>query len=360
MKKFTFLFLLLLLADSLLNSFCRPVTAGTGSFPDEASLPPGKMEIPRLKPNEQVITHTAYCLSYNETHELANWVAYELTAEETHALFKRGNRFIPDPLVSTGTADDADYAGSGYDRGHLAPAGDMGWSETSMKESFYYSNMTPQVPSFNRGVWKRAEELVRSWALEYKSVYIVTGPVLAASLPTIGHDRVSVPKYFYKVVLDDHPPVVKGIGFIIPNASSKEPLQDFAVSIDSVEKLTGIDFFPLLPDDLEQRVEYKAVISAWSWVSTAAIHHPVQAGSPVQCRGITKQGKQCLNRTRNANGYCTLHQSQLSRTAASVNKMPVKRIPAGNVAVQCSGITKKGTRCRNRTYNANGRCRLHQ
>ena len=232
--------------------------------------PISNLEIPKLKPNEVVIKHYAYSLSYNEPNEQANWVAYELTSEETNSTFKRANKFIQDPLVTSGTAGDQDYAGSGYDKGHLAPAGDMGWSATAMKESFYYSNMSPQVPSFNRGVWKRVEELVRNWAREYKSVYIVTGPVLTSGLKTIGHDRVSVPKYFYKVILEYNSSGIKGIGFIIPNLSSVEPLQNYAVTIDSVETVTGIDFFPLLPDAIEKTIESKMNVKDWSWGITKA------------------------------------------------------------------------------------------
>jgi endonuclease G len=238
-------------------------TIGVGFSQQIKPIP--NLEIPKLKPNETVIKHYAYSLSYNEPNEQANWVAYELTSDETNSTFKRANKFIQDPLVKSGTADDQDYAGSGYDKGHLAPAGDMGWSSTAMKESFYYSNMSPQVPSFNRGVWKRVEELVRKWAKEYKSVYIVTGPVLTSGLKTIGHDRVSVPKYFYKAILEYNSSGIKGIGFIIPNLSSGEPLQSYAVTIDNVEKVTGIDFFPLLPDAIEKTIESKMNAKEWSW-----------------------------------------------------------------------------------------------
>jgi len=208
-----------------------------------------KLEIPKTNPKDIIITHTGYTLLYNETHEQSSWIAYELTKEETNKIYERTDKFISDPKVKTGTATDKDYAGSGYDRGHLAPASDMGWSVTAMAESFYYSNMSPQTPSFNRGVWKRLEELARTWAIENNSIYIVTGPVLTTGLNTIGSNKVSVPNYFYKVILDYSEPSIKGIGFIIPNTNSSEPLQQFAVSIDSVEKFTGIDFFSLLADD---------------------------------------------------------------------------------------------------------------
>ena len=111
-----------------------------------------KLEIPKIGLNENVISHTGYSLLYNETHEQSKWVAYELTKVETNKIFERTDKFLIDPKVQTGTGNDGDYSGSGYDRGHLAPASDMGWSETTMVESFYYSNISPQTPSFNRGI----------------------------------------------------------------------------------------------------------------------------------------------------------------------------------------------------------------
>lgn len=283
------------------------LTSSTVTFSQQKASSNSKLEIPRLKPNEYVITHAAYSLSYNEPNEQANWVAYELTSKETNSTIKRSNKFIIDPRVKTGTANNSDYSGSGYDKGHLAPAGDMGWSATVMKESFYYSNMSPQVPSFNRGVWKRVEELVRAWAKEYKSVYVVTGPVLKSGLQTIGHDKVSVPKYYYKVILDYNAPGIKGIGFVIPNIGSQESLQRFAVNIDSVEKLTGIDFFPLLPDKQEKTIESNVNVNEWSWKSFKSTANKGKASTSIQCSGITKKGNRCKNRTTNANGRCHLH-----------------------------------------------------
>ena len=224
-----------------------------------------RMEIPKTGANDHVVYHTGFALLYNETYEQASWVAYELTKEETVNMFKRDNHFMNDPAVKTGTADDADYAKSGYDRGHLAPAADMGWSEISMKESFYYSNMSPQKPGFNRGIWKKLEDLMRDWAVENEKIYIVTGPILTPGLPTIGHNQVSVPQYFYKVVLDYTEPDIKGIGFILANESSNQPLQSFVVSIDSVERFSGLDFFPTLADNIETTIEKMNTTKGWSW-----------------------------------------------------------------------------------------------
>lgn len=227
------------------------------------------LELPKItKQDNEVVRHLGYTLSYNEKHEQANWVAYVLTAAKVVKTVKRSNHFCIDEAVSSGSATEDDYKNSGYDRGHLAPAGDMEWNEQAMEESFYYSNMSPQVPAFNRGIWKHLEELVRQWAKENQTIYIVTGPVLKGDLSTIGPDNVSVPHYYYKVILDYTEPELKGIGFIIPNASSQRPLQDYAVTIDSVEKVTGIDFFSALPDQQERTIEKNLCIACWSWTST--------------------------------------------------------------------------------------------
>ncbi|MBU1355377.1 MAG: DNA/RNA non-specific endonuclease [Candidatus Edwardsbacteria bacterium] len=221
------------------------------------------LEIPENPSSCQMVVHAGYTLSYNEEHEQANWVAYELTEKETEGKHKRTNKFIVDPDISTGSATSKDYKKSGYDQGHLVPAADMAWSQTAMTESFYYSNMSPQEPSFNRGIWKKLEEQVRGWARENNAIYVITGPVLTDGLPTIGPNKVSVPKYYYKVILDYTLPEIKAIGFIMPNAGSSEPLQSYTVTVDSVEKFTGIDFFYRLPDDQEKIIESILDVGAW-------------------------------------------------------------------------------------------------
>ncbi len=272
-----------------------------------------KIEIPETNSNDIVVTHTGYSLLYNEKYEQANWVAYELTKEKTKKLFERSNKFIPDPHVKTGTANDNDYSGSGYDKGHLAPAADMGWSSVTMAESFYYSNMSPQIPSFNRGIWKKLEELVRTWAIENNTIYIVTGPILTSGLQTIGPNKVAVPKYFYKVILDYTEPYIKGIGFIIPNMGSSEQLQHFAVTIDSIENITGINFFPSLPDEQENIIEKKLCINCWSWNNSKnknSVKSEIKSSTTVQCLGTTKTGLRCKKTTKNKSGFCNLHEKQ--------------------------------------------------
>jgi endonuclease G len=266
------------------------------------------LALPRLMPGEEQIHHFAYDLVYSEPHEQAKWVAYELTLAETNSLYERNDRFLPDPSVKTGSATDSDYAGYNYDRGHLAPAADMSWSDVAMKESFYYSNMSPQIASFNRGVWKRLESQVRTWAILDSSVYIATGPILKENLYGIGPNKVSVPTHYYKVVMEYSGNKKKGLGFVMPNAGSSLPLQTYAVSIDSVERLTGIDFFAQLPDKDEQEVESKVCLNCWSWgvVKTRASGTGKKSES-VQCKGITKSGSRCKRMTLSSNGFCFQH-----------------------------------------------------
>jgi endonuclease G len=254
-------------------------------------------------------------LLYNEKHEQADWVAYQITAEETIRKFQRSNKFVVDPLISTGSASETDYKGSGFDRGHLASAGDMGWSAEAMQESFYYSNMSPQDPAFNRGIWKNLEEQVRTWANKYNTLYVVTGPVLKLGLPTIGYNEVSIPEQYYKVILDYRLPEIKGIAFIMPNKGSKEPIYIYAVTIDSVETVTGIDFFEKLPDKQEVVIERNLCVDCWIWqISNQQNIGEVKLNSSqsVQCSGKTKAGARCKNKTLNPSGYCYIHENQIN------------------------------------------------
>jgi len=209
------------------------------------------------------VRHTWYALSYSEAHEQAEWVAYELTRDRLNQEWvARSNNFRPDFAVSTESATPRDYSGSGYDKGHLCPAADMAFEEKAMEESFYMSNMSPQVKAFNMGVWRELEECTRDWARKFKRLYVATGPVLAAApLGQIGQSKVTVPGAYYKVLLA--PDQGKAIAFLMPNALSDKPVMDFACSIDAVEKSTGLDFFPQLLKGLDEELEGSLDKEAW-------------------------------------------------------------------------------------------------
>ena len=223
------------------------------------------LEIPSGGKGE-IIEHTGYTLSYREEYEVPEWVAYELTREEVTTLaVERKDNFREDKAVGTGSATLQDYKKSGYDRGHMAPAADFRWSAEAMDDTFYLSNMCPQTHAFNAGIWSDLESAIRSMAYEDGSIYVVTGPVLTdGPYDTIGENKVAVPSYFYKVVLDYSEPTIKAIGFILPHENSKNPLSYFAVTVDEVEERTGLDFFPLLSDNTEEKLESSLDTSLWA------------------------------------------------------------------------------------------------
>ncbi|QEN03652.1 DNA/RNA non-specific endonuclease [Thiospirochaeta perfilievii] len=205
-----------------------------------------------------------YSLQYNEEYEQADWVYYRLTKDMVYGDEKRRDSFKVDSDIETGSAALKDYKSSGFDRGHLVPAADMKISKKAMSESFYMSNMSPQRPGFNRGIWKKLESFVRFWAVENEELYIVTGPVFTEeTYLTIGENRVGIPEYFYKVILDYKGEEIKAIGFLLPNKKSSIPIMKYALSVNDIEDLTGIDFFYNLPDDIEEFIEKDIDINLW-------------------------------------------------------------------------------------------------
>ena len=213
-----------------------------------------------------ILDRKGYALGYSEKYEQPLWVSYKLTAEEVKSKkARRSGDFRSDPDIPTLSAEPDDYKRSFFDRGHLAPAADMSFSLQTMSESFYMSNMSPQRPEFNRGIWKNLEENVRNFALGCGSVYVVTGPVFEKNLPciTIGKNKVAVPDKYYKVILDANAANPKAIGFIIPNSDTKADLANFAVTVDAVENITGLDFFTVLNNADEAKLESSCDYSVW-------------------------------------------------------------------------------------------------
>ena len=232
-------------------------------------------------PDHQIRAFHYYSICYRESYEQAEWSAYCLRDWMLQKNAKRTNDFRPDHEILGGSATLADYKRSGYDRGHLTPAGDMVFSREAMSETFYMSNMSPQTPAFNRGIWKELEDQVREWTELFGAAYVVSGPVLskpADEYPFIGQSKVAVPEFFYKVILV---PIyeegveqestetletcadVIAIAFVIPNKGCKGDFWQYAASVDEVEEITGLDFFPLLEDDVEKRVEAECDIRPW-------------------------------------------------------------------------------------------------
>ena len=194
----------------------------------------------------QIVKHQYYTLSYHEKFEQAEWVAYELKKEYLKGANYKRPYFIEDPKVTTRSADWRNYKKSGYDKGHLCPAGDMEFDQNAYNDTFYTSNISPQDHNFNSGIWNRLEQKTRYWAEKYNDIYVVTGGILKDSDKIIGTEKVTVPKCFYKIILTKTGKEHKAIAFLIPNEDSKKSLYDFVVPIETLEKMTGIDFFPNL------------------------------------------------------------------------------------------------------------------
>lgn len=213
---------------------------------------------------EQRVDYKGFDVSFNSDLHLPNWVAWELLAIETEGDVSRAKKFVADESVA-GCAEDYDYSYSGYDRGHIAPAGDMKWDEQAMNESFYLTNICPQDHSLNSGAWGNLEKKCRIWARHDSVLVIVSGPVLTDKLrETIGDTRVSVPKRFFKVILAPYANPPRAIGFVMNNGKVKGGMQEAAVSVDEVERITGHDFFSSLPDSIEQEVERQCDFHYWS------------------------------------------------------------------------------------------------
>lgn len=225
------------------------------------------VEIPVIKDDrsDRTITHKGYTVSYNYDWKIPNWVAYELTDWEVVGEVPRYDRFKPDPMVPQNlTATTDDYKYSGYDRGHMAPAADMKWDEQAMRESFYLSNICPQNPNLNGGVWKDLEEQVRDLASQKGRIFVVCGPIVNDTSKTLGENKVVVPQAFFKVLLQEEKGEIHTIGFVYENISGRKPMSSYAMSVDEVEEITNIDFFPSLPDKIERQTEASVDFSKWT------------------------------------------------------------------------------------------------
>lgn len=224
----------------------------------EPQAPSSQLEIPvsTRKRNEIRLKRTAFTLSYNNDYKTPNWVAWELTRDETKGTESRKSKFEPDPNLPEPRVEHSDYTNSGYDRGHMAPAADMKWSEKAMEESFYMSNICPQNRKLNRDDWGDLEEKCREWAKKYGRVYIACGPIYDKASPKrIGRHKVAVPDRFFKVVLIYNRKAPIAMGFLFENKARHQHLRNYMVSVDQIEETTGLDFFSKLPDDVENRIE---------------------------------------------------------------------------------------------------------
>lgn len=207
--------------------------------------------------------YTGFSLSFNPENGTADWVGWELLRSETDGQVARSNKFRADPSV-TGSPSPNDYSNSGYDNGHLCPAADQKWSQAAMNDCFVMTNMTPQVHALNNGAWKTLEKKERLWSQRDSALVIVAGPIYADSdTKRIGDSGVRVPSAFYKVLLAPYLSNPRAIAFVYPNMTAPGNMANYVTTVDEVERLTGLDFFYNLPDDIENRVEANSSFTIW-------------------------------------------------------------------------------------------------
>lgn len=321
-----------------------------------------RIALPEISGSDDIIKHSALILSYDEAHEQARWVAHKISTEITEGAYGRSNDFRADPKVRTQTAEKADYWYSGFDRGHLAPSADFRWSEKAVSESYYYSNMSPQRPEFNREAWADLENTLRTYVeKKNRPLYVLTGPYFSEKPQKIGDNQVSVPQYYFKTVLDYTPDTAAALAFLMPNRECRYPVFSYAISIDSLEAITGYDFYLALPDSLEEITENRAEIRYWKDVvgdnSVLPIHRnalPENTLNTVQARSYyDKKATVCgtvASAHRSEQGHlflnfdgefpdqlfwCTIWKSDLK----NFSYKPEKRLSGKKICV--SGVVKQ-------------------
>ena len=234
--------------------------------------------LPYYGASEVLVKHSLMVLEYDEQAEQAKWVGHVISPAITVGQVGRTNDFREDPKIATGSAQETDYFmkylqadssytydGYGYDRGHLAPSADFRWSPIALSESYFYSNMSPQLPDFNRGIWATLENEIRGYLYRNPEHHLIvfTGPVLNSTLPIQERspNQLRIPTTYWKVVFD--PLAQRMIGYIIPNAGSAYPVSNFASTVDEVERVSGIDFFADMPNVLEDQLEGQLEKEKW-------------------------------------------------------------------------------------------------
>ena len=259
---YTLLFIICVVGFWIFENFYTPASY---SNPDSAETIELDVDMLPGSTTNTMVRHQYYMLSYNEPFEQAEWVAYKLRKQHLTHDDRERPHFIEDPKVKSKSADWRNYRGSGYDRGHLCPAGDRRFSEYAYNETFYTSNITPQDRDFNAGVWNRLEQQARFWCKKYGDLTIITGGVLEAGLEEIGDEDVDVPDAFYKIVVRGEGDSSQVLAFLMPHRESSSSLSSFLVSVDDLERRTGIDFFEKQSEEWQEKHETTVRRGGWKF-----------------------------------------------------------------------------------------------
>lgn len=223
-----------------------------------------RLELPAISDKRDIVEHLGYTASYNHEWLIPNWVAYELTREELNGTTKGEESFQWDPDIKGKQAWREDYAGSGWDKGHLIPRADLKWSAKAYSESFYFSNICPQNHDFNAGVWLTTENMARRIARQYGSVYVVCGPIVTDNkYGTIGEHKVLVPDAFFKAFLIKDGGEYSAIAFVMLNSSERQLLKTCSMTVDELEDKCGLDLFSVLDTTIQEEIE--AIIDWSKW-----------------------------------------------------------------------------------------------
>ncbi len=215
-------------------------------------------ETPEIK-----LSYKGFDISFNPVMHQPNYGIWELTEEKADGTLPRVSKFRQDPDV-LGCPTTDDYRKSGFDRGHMVPAGDMKWDSVAMNDSHYLTNISPQTHSLNGGRWSSLENKCREWVRHDSLLIIACGPILTDRMPrTIGESQIPVPERFFKIIFAPFAMPPRAIGFIMENGSPEEGLEAMAVTVDQIEEITGFDFFSCLPDNIENEIESQANFRQW-------------------------------------------------------------------------------------------------
>lgn len=211
----------------------------------------------------QIKEYTGFTLSFNKDNKTPNYVVWELLGSEVGGTVSRTDNFWQDSDI-LGCTKHSDYTGSGYDRGHMCPAADQKWSKEAMNDCFVMANMCPQLHDLNSGAWETLESKERTWAKRDSAILIVAGPIYSDGETYIEKSKVRVPDAFFKVLIAPYLDEPRGIAFVYPHMKCQGNMQDYATTIDEVEKITGFDFFFALPDAIEEKIEGEYSFTEWN------------------------------------------------------------------------------------------------